>query len=394
MKYLIFAFAILTSNMGTAQHILNIKVTEVPLSHQGEEIFVTGDFNHWNPDDQAMKLTRNKDGTLSIAIKYTHIPNDRIEFKFTRGSWQTLECTPEGRLMAPHLAERNKDTTIYCQIEGWRDEFPASTASKNVHILNDSFYLPQLDKYRRVWIYLPENYQTSDKRYPVLYMQDGQGLFDEATSVGRLGPVEWGVDETINQSKAPCIVVAVDHDPDMDVRRQEYFYHPNRRYPHAEGKAYLEFIIQTLKPYIDQHYRTLSGKENTGILGSSMGGLLSLYAGLNYPEIFGLVGVFSPSIWLDEGHTEEAIRQLKNKNLILQQQYYFYAGANENREKPDHTSVQMSKDVKRIVHLLQNNGKPEEVQLSIHPHGRHGALYWSKAFPDFYHWFIQNCQQP
>src|SRR5699024_10141778 len=132
MKYFLFLFTILITNMAVAQHVLNIVVTDIPPSHQGEDVFVTGDFNLWNPRDQAMRLTKNKDGNLSINIKYTHIPSDRIEFKFTRGSWQTLECSPEGRLMSPHITPLNKDTTIFCQIKGWRDEFPASTASDQV----------------------------------------------------------------------------------------------------------------------------------------------------------------------------------------------------------------------------------------------------------------------
>lgn len=375
-----------------AQHTLTVKVVDVPATHTTDTLYITGNFNRWNPADESMVLNKYADGSLGISVLINDVPSDRLEFKFTRGDWKTSECTAEGRLVGPRLATLDRDTTIVCQIEGWRDDFPASTASPNVHLLDSAFYIPQLDRYRKIWIYLPEDYATSGSRYPVLYMQDGQHVFDEATSQGRIGPIEWGVDEVVDTAADKCIIVAINHQTDYKDRVPEYYFRPNEDYPEVEGPRYLAFITETLKPYIDQHYRTLPDKVNTGLAGSSMGGLITFYGGLAYPEVFGTLGVFSPSIWLDHGNIENELTTLTNIANIHTQRYYFYAGKSENRLKPDSTFVHMHDDVQRAIGLLRQAAGPE-IELSARADGRHGALYWRDAFPAFYQWFMAGTQK-
>jgi len=377
----------MTAFFANAQHTLTVRVTDLPTSHADEPIYITGNFNRWNPAGNSMVLQKQADGTLGISVLLQDVPSDRLEFKFTRGDWNSSECTAEGRLVGPRLATLDRDTTIMCQIAGWRDDFPASTASPNVHLLDSAYYIPQLDRHRKIWIYLPEGYETSGKRYPVLYMQDGQHLFDEATSQGRIGPIEWGVDEVIDTAKDKCIVVAINHQTDYRDRLPEYYFRPNDEHPEVEGPQYLAFIAETLKPYIDTHYRTLPDKAHTGLAGSSMGGLITLYGGLHYPEVFGSLGVFSPSIWLDHGNIENELTTLTNRTNIHTQRYYFYAGKSENRLKPDSSFVHMHDDVQRAIGLLKKASNPE-IELSIREDGRHGALYWREAFPAFYSWFM------
>jgi len=298
--------------IGMAQHTLTVHVTGVPPSHTNDPIYITGNFNRWEPAEKRLTLSKQADGSYNISVLLEDVPSDRIEFKFTRGSWQTSESTVDGRLVGPRLAKLNRDTTITCRINGWRDDFPASTASANVHLLDSAFYIPQLDRHRKVWIYLPDDYTTLGKRYPVLYMHDGQHLFDEATSQGRIGPIEWGVDEVIDSATAKCIVVAINHQADYSDRVPEFYFRPNEDYPTVEGPQYLAFIAETLKPYVDAHYRTLSDKANTALAGSSMGGLITFYGGLAYPEVFGTLGVFSASIWLGHGNIEYELTTLTN----------------------------------------------------------------------------------
>ncbi len=280
------------------------------------------------------------------------------------------------------------DTTIRVVIHGWRDNYSASTASPQVHLLDSSFFIPQLKEYRGIWIYLPKNYSRSRKRYPVLYMHDGQDLFDEAVSEGRTGPVEWGVDETIDNSKKECIVVGIDHHADKNQRIREYYIHPNHRYDSVYGREYLRFIVQTLKPYIDKRYRTRPEKATTFMAGSSMGGLLTLYAGLLYPDVFGSLGVFSPSIWLDEGNIYKEIAAIKPGKAYTGQRYYFYGGGNESRVKPDGSFVEMAADVDLTIEALQKQVSPV-IKRAVNPEGRHGQWYWGLAFPAFYQWLMQ-----
>lgn len=376
------AFAAI-SLLAQAQHTVTVVVTEAPASHRNEIFYMTGIFNKWQPGEAGDRLLQVENNQYTITIN--NVPKGLFEYKFTRGDWKTLECTSDGRLVAPRSATIQKDTTIYCKIAGWRDDFPVSTASPQVQLLDSSFYIPQLQVHRRIWIYLPRDYAVGKKKYPVLYMHDGQDVFDEATSEGRLGPLEWGVDEVMDEVANPCIVVAIGHHEDKNGRLREYYVHPNKDFPEVYGKAYLDFIVNNLKPFIDTHYRTLQDKQNTWMAGGSMGGLVTLYAGLLHPGVFGRLGVLSPSIWQDEGNTGKEIASVKQINAIKDQYYYFYAGDNENRIKPDGSRVQMHLDVHTATQFLKEKANPT-MKVTIYPTGRHGAWYWRLAFPALYQW--------
>jgi predicted alpha/beta superfamily hydrolase len=162
---------------------------------------------------------------------------------------------------------------------------------------------PQLGNKRALRIYLPPSYnENAAKRYPVLYMHDGQNLFDAKTaSYG----VEWGVDETINRLVATgamdeVIVVGIDNTPD---RIPEYTPCCDPKYGGGKLKAYDAFIVETVKPYVDRTYRTLPGKDTTAIMGSSLGGLASVLIAQRHPDIFSKAGGVSSSFWWNGGTT-------------------------------------------------------------------------------------------
>lgn len=385
-KSILFFFIILLSLNAQSQFKVEIVLHQKPKQHANDQIYITGAFNKWAPGDSTSLLSKSTEGKQKFTI--TNIKPGLLEFKFTRGNWITLESTKDGRLVAPRKAIISKDTLINVNIEGWRDDFPASTASKQVHLLSENFDIPQLGLKRKIWIYLPAGYENSKEKYPVLYMHDGQDLFDEATSQGRIGPLEWGVDETIDKAKLKCIVVAVEHDEDKLKRVQEYFYTDNPDNKDVDGKKYLDFMVNTLKPYIDKNYRTKPDKANTFLSGSSMGGLITFYAGLNYPETYGTLGVLSPSIWLDHGNINKEIASKLNNTLIKQQRYFFYGGGNENRTKPDGSFVKMNDDINKAVAEFKPIGA--EIKVSINPEGRHGAWYWRSAFAEFYQWLTMH----
>lgn len=369
-----------------SQYKVEVVLHQKPKQHQQDPIYITGAFNKWAPGDSVSLLSKAIAGKQKFTIN--NVKPGLLEFKFTRGNWPTLESTKDGRLVAPRKAIITKDTLINVNIEGWRDDFPASTASKQVHLLSDKFDVPQLGLKRKIWIYLPEGYEKSKEKYPVLYMHDGQDLFDEATSQGRIGPLEWGVDETIDKAKNKVIVVAVEHDEDKLKRVQEYFYTDNPDNANVEGKKHLDFMVNTLKPYIDKNYRTKTDKANTFMSGSSMGGLITFYAGLNYPDVFGTLGVLSPSIWLDHGNINKEIAAKLNQPAVKKQRYFFYGGGNENRTKPDGSFVKMNDDINKAVAEFKSSGA--DIKVSINPEGRHGAWYWRSAFAEFYNWLTTN----
>ena len=199
-----FLFAATTT---TAQYKVRLVVNKFPPYHRkSDTIFLAGNFNGWNPHDNRYQLIN---GGITIELN-----KGMYEYKFTRGNWDEVESGTESFPLQNHTINVESDTTIFTDIDHWADHFPKkakeSTACKNVQILDTAFYMPQLNRHRRVWIYLPESYATSKKKYPVLYMQDGQNVFDNATAAYG----EWGVDEALDslcRQKAEVIVVAVDH---------------------------------------------------------------------------------------------------------------------------------------------------------------------------------------
>jgi predicted alpha/beta superfamily hydrolase len=196
----------------------------------------------------------------------------------------------------------NDDRDVYINIENWNDLFDVNwdnTLTGNFRV-HRNFYSHALDETRTVMIYLPPGYSAKKERYPVFYLHDGQNVFDASTSYGG---VEWEVDETaqrlINGGKIQkLIIVGIYNDKD---RADEYTesYDPDE---HAGGKVeyYADFIINELKPFIDKNYRTKKDAENTAVMGSSLGGLCSLYLGWKHRDVFSKAGVVSPSLWWND----------------------------------------------------------------------------------------------
>ncbi|MBT8296658.1 MAG: alpha/beta hydrolase, partial [Gramella sp.] len=233
-----------------------------------------------------------------------------------------------------------------------------STASPNVSTFE--IEAPQLDTIKNIWVYLPESYSKSDKKYPVIYMHDAQNLFDQETSyVG-----EWKVDEALDSIKNPeAIIVGIEHGGNK--RMEELTPFPHEKYGGGKADSYLDFIVNNLKPNIDSTYRTLPNFENTGIFGSSLGGLISFYAAFKHPETFGKIGAYSPSFWFNQKIYEMAA----NENLNRNTKFYFLVGTEESEE--------MVPDVKRMIKLLTDNGlNSEKYKVKYVEGGKHNEAMW------------------
>jgi predicted alpha/beta superfamily hydrolase len=158
----------------------------------------------------------------------------------------------------------------------------------------ENVHSPQLGNSRNLFVYLPPSYGEGERRYPVLYMHDGQNLFDRATSFGE----EWEVDRTMDAASRDGIEAIVVGVPNTgETRLDEYSPFVDHRRGGGSGDLYLDFLVDTVKPIVDADFRTLPDRASTGIAGSSMGGLISLYAFFRRPETFGFCGVMSPALW-------------------------------------------------------------------------------------------------
>ncbi|WP_347260832.1 alpha-amylase family glycosyl hydrolase [Rudaea sp.] len=242
------------------------------------------------------------------------------------------------------------------------------TAQANVHVLAQKLKMPGLDRERTLRIYLPPGYEKSSKRYPVLYMHDGQNLFDATTSYSG----EWGVDETLNElaktKGLELIVVGIDHGGEH--RIQELDAWDNAKFGKGEGRQYMDFVVGTVKPYIDQHYRTKPGRADTAIMGSSMGGLISQYAIEQYPQVFSRAGMFSPAYWPAKPAVFDFARtQPPRKDAKL----YFYAGGKEGEE--------MVGDMQRMVAQLRAQGHPPaRIATTVAADAQHNEAAWRAQF--------------
>jgi predicted alpha/beta superfamily hydrolase len=181
----------------------------------------------------------------------------------------------------------------------WRDHprGEGHTVTGNVKVLR-GVRSPQLGNRRDLLVYLPPGHGEGDLRFPVVYMHDGQNLFDQASAFTR----EWEIDETMEAASArgfQAIVVGIPNaGPD---RLREYTPWPDPKHGGGDGERYLDFVVETVKPLVDRDFRTLTGREETGIAGSSLGGLISLHAFFTRRDTFGFAGVMSPSLWYAGG---------------------------------------------------------------------------------------------
>jgi predicted alpha/beta superfamily hydrolase len=250
-----------------------------------------------------------------------------------------------------------------------------STAQPNVHVLPTPFVIPGLERARTVRLYLPPGYEHSRRRYPVLYMHDGQNLFDAATSYAG----EWGVDETLNalakSRDLKLIVVGIDHGG--TARMRELNPWDNAEFGQGEGEQYMAFVVKVVKPWVDEHYRTLPGRRHTAIMGSSMGALISSFAISRYPEVFGAAGLFSPAYWAGQQVFDVTAAHPPPPDTRV----YLYAGGSEDEWMVPHA--------KRMAAALERAGLPaRNLVVSIDPVGRHNEAAWRAEFPRAVSWLF------
>ena len=365
-----------------AQFTLRIQITATPAAHKEDGVFVAGNFNGWAPANNNYAFLKESNSSI---VEIKNLPAGTYQFKFTRGSWQKVECDNAGKDVADKSVQLSSDTTLLYSIDGWMDDFVVEkekvhTASANVKIIDTAFFMPQLNRYRRIWLYLPPNYLSSNKKYPVLYMHDGQNLFDEISS----GYGEWGVDECMDsllaKGKQASIIVGIDNGG--ATRMNEYNPYEftwkdsaTSKIFFPEGEAYVDFITQTLKPFIDKNYRTLPSKENTIIAGSSMGGVISYYAVLKYPEVYGKAGIFSPAFW-----TAQALKELTDSvSKKVSAKFFFYIGGQEGEQH-----IQLMNEMAEKLATNSNT----MIYSVVDGAGKHNEAAWHKWFAEFYVWMM------
>lgn len=243
----------------------------------------------------------------------------------------------------------------------------------NLLILDEAFYIPQLDRFRRIWVYLPSEYEQAENRYPVIYMHDGQNLFESAFSEGS----GWALDESMAAMNGKCIIVGIDNG---EHRITEYNFRDHLEHGEGEGRRYIAFIRETLKPVIDEKFRTLPEREHTYIAGSSLGGLVSLFGAVYASDVFGGAGIFSPALWLVPDFATD-LQNMITDHPPLPQHFYFYGGGQEDEN--------MLPFIEQAAVIL--SAYPQyKVFVDVQQDGKHSESYWKEHFPAFFVWLNSN----
>ncbi len=221
---------------------------------------------------------------------------------------------------------------------------------------------PQLNNQRDIFVLLPPGYHKTDRRYPVIYMHDGQNLFDKG--IGFAGN-EWEVDETMSRLASENIEAIIVGLANTEQRFQEY--NPFPQVWNGNGDDYLAFIITTLKPIIDRDFRTLTDRQHTGIMGSSLGGLISLYGFFQRPDVFGFAGVMSPAFWIGSGAIYPYIQQ----RPFVEGKIYLDNGTREqSARRMKQTLIDKGYRLKHdLLHIVETDGE-------------HNEAAWARRLPD------------
>ncbi len=328
-------------------------------------VYIAGNIEElgkWQPDK--IKMQKVSEDTYKITFNVKESIS-KIEFKFTLGSWDKVEKGKNGEEIKNHIITFPFKDKYYFNVFSWAKENKKHTLTGNIKIIKN-FYSPQLNNYRDIIIYLPPSYyKCKYKRYPVLYMHDGQNLFDEKTSFAG----EWHVDETcerlIKSNEMKEIIVVGIYNKGKE-RLNEYTPTKSAKYSGGKGKLYAHFLIETLMPYINSHFRTL--KNQNAIMGSSLGGLISLYIAFTYPQKFQYVGAMSSSLWWNNGEIINYIEKNGHENFYL----YVDIGTKEGKD--------ILKLHRRLKKVLLKIGFKENKDFFYYEdkNAKHNEKFWSK----------------
>jgi len=380
---------------GEMTQVRFVVITPDSPSDQADEIYCSMSIDGWPEQGRAMKKIAPHVYSAAGPLR----AGSWVEYKFLREKrWESVEKGEDlAEIDNRRLTVKSDvvEQVVLHRVASWLDRPRLTNTSvefnhpgQGVPLIREStltgdvrahhlFHSPECQNARTIMVYLPPGYDESPgERYPVLYMHDGANIFDAKTSATG---VEWGVDETaerlIKQNKIrKVIIVGVFNTPQ---RTREYAPFKDEKYGGGFGDAYLEFIAATLKPFMDDTYRTLPGRARTGLAGSSLGGLISLYGLFRRPETFGMAAAVSPALWWAR---RQIFSHLRDAAMPRPIKLWLDMGTEEGEAAgPLAEYKQGVADCKRLVEFLidQKYQKDQEFYFEEVAGGRHHELDWA-----------------
>ncbi|MFT6807920.1 MAG: putative alpha/beta superfamily hydrolase [Saprospiraceae bacterium] len=371
----------------TDSHLKNNKISFFLRTQEADErpVYMLGSFNKWKTFDENYLMVQQEPTLYRLDIDKSLLPTI-VGYKYTRGDWSSVELTKEDNI----AANRNIDLStikghVFDDVSHWRRHWLPykKPLIPHVELIDEAFEIPQLNKTRKVWALLPYDYYSHpEKRYPVLYLNDAQNLFDENAPYGN-----WEIDKKLavltEYSCGGVIIIAIEHGGKS--RNSEYNF-GSEQLGSAEGKKYIRFLTDTLKIHIDKHYRTMPEREYTGLGGSSLGGLISIFGGLIYPEVYSKLMIFSPSLWTAKDLSFPHIHFTEKFHTKM----YIYSGGQESQ---NHLKNML--EFREMIKIESEQYADLEIRTSINPTGTHAESFWSDEFPRAIEWlFFDTLEDP
>lgn len=254
----------------------------------------------------------------------------------------------------------------------------SATGDLRIHSFHSRIYRNQ--RFLRVW--LPPGYddpENAHRPYPVLYLNDGQNLFESGTS---FNGVEWQVDETANRliregRIPPLIIIGIDNAGRERIREYMPYRSLQPMMLRVQGIRYPSFLMKEVMPFVERHYRVASGPENTGLGGSSLGALIALYTALVKPGMFGRLLLESPSLW---AANRQIIRQSRAVRRWPERVFLATGTAEGGQEDRDRSVVD---DVEELAAIMQRNGLDDHgLRLLLDDGATHHESAWARRFPE------------
>lgn len=381
-----------------------IVVAPGPPAAQPDQIYMSTSLDEW--PEAGRPLKKIADGLYETMLPLQ--AGSGLSYKFLREkSWGTVEKDPRGFEVANRdlvVAENAPSMIVFNDIATWADQTeipmrrakhvkPASASGaasdpdstrvgeirQHPTILNE-----KTGEIREAHVYLPPDYEKDAKRrYPVLYLQDGQNVFDAETA---FGGAEWEADETLERmirsgELPPMIVVAIYNSPE---RRAEYSPFADEEMKTGDGaKKYLSFVVETIKPVIDKTYRTIPDRANTAIGGASLGGTVSLYAAFEFPKVFGTALVLSPAVHCGE---EPFLDYLAKAPMPEGAKIWMDMGTEEGKNAEDRAAT-MAK-FRKFAETLGARAASAKLDLHVEeiPGAAHHETSWRARFGRILQW--------
>jgi len=355
----------LTFQCVIAQHaqLTIIVVPDAPIRDSALAVYIAGNkpqLGLWNP--AAVVLTKENDSVWKYESLFTI--GEIVEFKITRGTWDSEAIYEAGKIPDNTVVEITKDTTVVLRPLLWKTHLRRLKPEQAIRGTVEYFRELAGDglNYKRdIIVWLPPSYKkNAKKRYPVLYMHDGQNIVDPSTSF--LG-YDWRVDEVadsliVMKKMEEIIIVGIYNTPD---RLPEYSDSPL-------GSAYMNFVINVVKPLVDSTYRTKPDRKHTAVMGSSMGGLASLIFVWKRPDVFGMAGCLSSAFWYDNEKTLKDVEHDSGPKKDVR--IYLDCGGKEK---------DLVNGYHRMINILKSKGfkKGKDLEYHLEPDAVHNEQAWA-----------------